>query len=135
MLHGKSITLKVLIKSMGIKHYLPEQYNSNSNKKYMFFLEYSAMFSFSHILILPAFFLLFFLQIPKNKIICFGLKLGKRHYISRKKFQSINWMPVDKMEYHCINNKLALCAFNTKNFINYVFCFLIFENTSYSKVM
>ena len=42
-------------------------------------------------------------QIAQSKWIWFCLKLGKRHHISNKEFQSINWLPVNKRIHQCIN--------------------------------
>ena len=43
------------------------------------------------------------IKITQNKCIQFCLKLDKRHYISGKEFESINWLPVSKRVYQCIN--------------------------------
>ena len=43
------------------------------------------------------------IQIAQNKCIGFFLKLDKKHHISSKEFESINWLPVYKMVHQCIN--------------------------------
>ena len=43
------------------------------------------------------------LQIAQNKRVRFCLKLDKRHHISSKEFESINWLPVHKRVHQCIN--------------------------------
>ena len=43
------------------------------------------------------------IQIAQNKCIQFCLKLDKRHHISSKDFESINWLPVYKRVHQCIN--------------------------------
>ena len=43
------------------------------------------------------------IQIAQNKCIRFCLKLDKRHHISSKEFESINWLPVNKRVHQCIN--------------------------------
>ena len=43
------------------------------------------------------------IQIAQNKCIWFCLKLDKRHHISSKEFESINWLPVNKRVHQCIN--------------------------------
>ena len=41
------------------------------------------------------------IQIEQNQCIRFCLKSGKRHHISSKDFESINWLPVYKRVYQC----------------------------------
>ena len=43
------------------------------------------------------------IQIEQNKCTQFCLELEKRHHISSKKFESINWLPVNKRIHQCIN--------------------------------
>ena len=43
------------------------------------------------------------MQIAQNKCIQFCWKLEKRHHISSKEFESINWLPVNKRVHLCIN--------------------------------
>ena len=43
------------------------------------------------------------IQIAQNKCIRFCLKLAKRHHISSKEFESINWLPVYKRVHQCLN--------------------------------
>ena len=43
------------------------------------------------------------IQITQNKCIRFCLKLEKRHHISSKEFESINWLAVNKRVHQCIN--------------------------------
>ena len=43
------------------------------------------------------------IQIAQNKCIQFCLKLDKRHHVSSKQFESINWLPVNKRVHQCIN--------------------------------
>ena len=43
------------------------------------------------------------IQIAENKCIGFCLKLDKRHHISSKAFESINWLPVNERVHQCIN--------------------------------
>ena len=41
--------------------------------------------------------------LKRNKCIRFCLKLGQRHHISSKEFESINWLLVNKRVHQCIN--------------------------------
>ena len=43
------------------------------------------------------------IQTTQNKCIRFCLKLDKRHHISSKEFESVNWLPVNKRILQCIN--------------------------------
>ena len=43
------------------------------------------------------------IQIAENKCISFCVKLDKRHHISTKEFESINWLPVYIRVHQCIN--------------------------------
>ena len=43
------------------------------------------------------------IQIVQSKCVRFCLMLDKRHQISSKGFESINWLPVNKRVYQCIN--------------------------------
>ena len=44
------------------------------------------------------------MQITQNKCIRFCLKLEKRHHISSKEIESINWLAVNKRVHQCINS-------------------------------
>ena len=46
------------------------------------------------------------IQVAQNECIRFCLILDKRRYISRKKFASINWLPVHKRMHQCINVRI-----------------------------
>ena len=43
------------------------------------------------------------IQIAQNKCVQFCLKFHRRHHISSKAFESINWLPVYKRVHRCIN--------------------------------
>ena len=43
------------------------------------------------------------IQIAQNKCVWFCLKSDKRHPISSREFESINWLPVRKRMHQCIN--------------------------------
>ena len=53
------------------------------------------------------------IQIAKNKCIWFCLKLDKRHHISSKEFEAINWLPVNKRVHQCMNAR----TFKFSNFM------------------
>ena len=43
------------------------------------------------------------MQIAQNEFVRFSLKVDKRHHISRKEFESINWLPVYERVHQFIN--------------------------------
>ena len=53
------------------------------------------------------------IQIAQNKCIWVSSMLDKRHYISSKEFESINWLPVYKRVHLCINAVTLKFANNT----------------------
>ena len=83
------------------------------------FAECSAMFLFSHTLIMrlqPGTLISMKnrkkkIQIMQNKFIRFCLKLDKMHHISEEEFKLINWLPTSKRVDQCINTI-------TYNFVN-----------------
>ena len=111
---GEAMTLKVLKKI---------------NRKFNFFIrnthilqksstEGSAMLLFSHILIMPVQpgTLISMRKLKKkkkrqNKCIHFRLKLDKMHYISKKEFRLINWLPTCKR----VNQRINTITYNFLN--------------------
>ena len=123
---GEAMTLKVLKKI---------------NRKFNFFIrnthilqksstEGSAMLLFSHILIMPVQpgTLISMRKLKKkkkrqNKCIHFRLKLDKMHYISKKEFRLINWLPTCKR----VNQRINTITYNFLNNICPYYLNLVFK--------
>ena len=122
---GEAMTLKVLKKINRKFKFLHKKYTYLTKNS----TEGSAMLLFSHILIMPVQpgTLISMRKLKKkkkqNKCIHFLLKLDKMHYISKKEFRLINWLPTCKR----INQRINTITYNFLNNICLYYLNLVFE--------